>query len=145
MDGFKIIDGIKRIAINDDPNRVIEFNPNDPLFAARFFQLYREFDEKRLELEAQAAALDAGRNIVDANGIPTNIEAGIKFMVDTANFMRDRIDHVFGEGASQKAFGESRDIEMIVQFFEGMTPFVQDARNAKMAKYGRKSSGKVMK
>jgi hypothetical protein len=49
--------------------------------------------------------------------------------------MRGQIDVLFGEGTSQKAFGNALELGMFEQFFSGITPFVQTVRKEKIAKY----------
>jgi len=46
--------GEVRLAINDDPNRVISFNPNDVVFAEKFYQFEQEFLEKEEEFRGKA-------------------------------------------------------------------------------------------
>src|SRR5690554_1044760 len=88
-----------RLLVNDDPARVIAFDPDDVQFAERFYGLYRAMfgDVKRYEARA--------------------------------------------------AFGDSLSIDAVMQFFEGVMPFIQNARSERVAKYAKpKGKGrKVMK
>jgi hypothetical protein len=146
MGNLKIGSGIERITINDDPDRVIEFDPSEVGFVERFYKVYHEFEEKQAEFEKRSKALDAEKDNVDENGVPVNIGEGIALMKDVCSYMRDRIDYVFGQGTSQVVFGDALSMERIGEFFEGMTPFVQANRSEKMAKYlTKKTSGRVMK
>ena len=129
MESVKI-SGVKRIAINDDPNNVIEFNPTDVLFVERFYAIYREFEAKQAEYDKQSKELDAA-----GDDITANMEQSITFLKEVCGFMREKIDYLFGEGTSQKVFGDSLSLEMIAQFFEGITPFVWQARQEKVNKY----------
>ena len=45
MDSLRL-DGVVRLAINDDPERVITFVPDDILFAERFYALLDALKEK---------------------------------------------------------------------------------------------------
>ncbi len=135
MDVLRINSGAKRIQINDGPE-YIEFNPADVGFAERFYKVYREFEMKQAEYAARAAEIDANESADDGEKIA--------FLAEVCRYMRDRIDYVFGAGVSQKAFGDALSLDMIGQFFDGMTPFVQTARSEKMAKYSRKKNGQVM-
>lgn len=146
MDSIKIGSGKKRIAINEDPDRVIVFDPAEVGFAERFYKIYHEFQEKQIEYEKRSAFLDERKNEVDANGVPVNIYEGIAFLKEVCTFMRERIDYVFGDGTSQKAFDDSLSLEMIGEFLDGMTPFIEASRSEKMAKYlTKKNAGRVMK
>lgn len=145
MDSIRIESSKKRIAINDDPQRVIEFDPQDILFAERFYQLYGEMQGKLAEFEARENELRA-QSEPDENGIPRNIESLIGHYREICDYLRDRIDRVFGVGTSQTVFGEARSVDMIIQFLDGLTPFIQGARSATLKKYSPvQNDGKVMK
>ena len=58
--------------------------------------------------------------------------------------MRGRIDYLFGNGTSQKLFGDVLSMEIISDFLTAIAPFVQTARSDKLAKYASKKT-KVMK
>ena len=143
MDSLRIDSGIKRIAINDDDSRVIEFDPSDVLFAERFYALIRSFEEKQAEYETRAAELDSGRDVLDNNGLPTNLSESLSFMREVCEFLRNKIDDLFGAGTSQKAFGDALSLDMIEQFFTGIAPFIQNARAGKIEKYTTQTKRKV--
>lgn len=148
MDELVIKSGKKRIAIRDEDGQVtgeISFNPSDVTFAERFYGIYQEFGTKQKEYEAKAKELDAGNAEVDQNGLPKKFDQGVAFLREVCEFVYDKIDELFGEGTSKVVFRESLDIDMIGQFFEGITPFIQQARSEKIAKYSNKQTGKVLK
>jgi hypothetical protein len=135
----------KRILINDGPE-ILEFFPGDVGFAERFYEIYKEFNTKQADYERRSKDLDAHKNELDANGLPANIEQGLAFLHETCEYMRGRVDYLFGAGTSQKVFGDTLSLEMIGEFFEAIIPFIQIARTDKMAKYtNKKLAGKVMK
>jgi hypothetical protein len=144
MDSLRIDTGVKRIAINDDPNNVIEFNPSDVTFAERFYGLIKEFEDKLAEFKTRSEAIDANTE-VDINEIPVNLQDRLILMREACTFIRVKIDSLFGEGTSQKVFGDTLNLDCFTQFFEGITPFIQTARSEKLAKYNNKLSGRVMK
>jgi hypothetical protein len=149
MDSLRITTGEKRIAINDDPERMIVFNPSDVNFAQRFYDLIHEFEEKLKDYQARGEVIDADVK-VDQNGIPVNMGAKLALLREACEFIRGKIDHLFGAGTSQRAFGDTLDLGMFTQFFEGITPFIQAARVEKVAKYapivgGKKRRRSVMK
>ena len=144
MDSIRIETGEKRIAINNDPSRVIVFNPTDIAFAERFYGLMKDLEVKESEYQERSSKLE-NDPAVDGHGLPRNIADGIAMLRDVCEFMRDRVDHVFGRGTSQIVFGDAMNLEMFAQFFEGITPYVQAARSSKLAKYNRKQTRRVMK
>jgi len=133
-DSIRIETGVKRIMINDDPTRVIEFNPKDVVFAERFYSLIGEFKDTEKGFMARAEALDAVTEI-DEFGLPVNAGERIKLIRDLCEWSRDKIDQVFGVGTSQAAFGDAVELEMFTQFFEGITPFIEQARGEKTQQY----------
>ena len=134
MDSIQIDTGEKRIAINDDPERVIVFNPHDVIFAEKFYRLIGEFETQLTEYQNRSNAIDA-ETTKDANGLPANMEARLSLLRETCGFIKSKIDYLFGEGTSQKAFGDATSLDMFSQFFDGMTPFIKTARVQKIAQY----------
>lgn len=134
MDSIRIDTGIKRIQINDGPD-YIEFNPTDVLFAERFYAAYQEFNVKQSEFQQRSEELDAHKDELDENGLPVNVSQGLAFLHETCEFMRSKIDYLFGAGTSQKVFGDALNLDVIGQFLDAMTPYIQVARSEKVAKY----------
>ncbi len=134
IDNIELGTGIKHIRINHDSARVIKFDPNDIVFAERFYALIAELEQKRLEYHERAAELERGAAL-DANGLPGNVGESLALLHDMCVFMRGRIDAVFGDGTSQTAFGDTLNLDVIAEFFTGVTPFIRSARAAKIAPY----------
>lgn len=134
MDSIRIDSGIKRISINDDPERVIEFNPTDVSFVERFYELIRTLEEKQAEYLVRAEAIDM-QGEFDEYGLPANVGEKLAFVREVCEFMYQQIDTLFGPGTSQKVFDGVLNLDGIGQFFEGITPFIQSARTERVAKY----------
>lgn len=146
MDSIRIESGKRRIAINDDPERVITFDPQDILFAERFYAAYLEFETKKAAFEERLRTVGTGT--LDGNGIPIDVDQGIACMKEMCVFMREKIDLLFGAGTSEMVFGDTLSLEMIGQFLDGITPFIQRARSQKTRAYaptGNERRGRVMK
>ncbi|MBW7573917.1 hypothetical protein [Caproiciproducens faecalis] len=137
MDSLRIDTGEVRLCINDDPSRVIAFNPTDISFAERFYGLLGEFEAKEKEYQEKAKALQRDTS-VNEMGIPKNFGASLSLLRETSDFLREKIDTVFGVGTSQAAFGDANTLDMFEQFFTGITPFVQKAREKQVGKYTTK-------
>lgn len=135
-DKLQINTGVKRLEIERDGEAVgvLEFNPNDTLFAEKFYAMTEKFQEKQRKNQEQAKELESDKG-VDENGVPLNVQANLDFQKDLCNFCYEQIDAVFGSGTSEMVFGDALNIESVFQFFEGITPHFQRARNAKVAKY----------
>lgn len=134
-----------RIAIDEDENRVIAFNPMDTVFVEKFYQLMQNFESKRAEYQKRAEELDADK-AMDQFDIPENMGARIAYLKELCEFMFAEIDRVFGNGSSEKVFQGQYDLDMIRVFFEGIAPFVQKARAERMQKFmpPAKTGKKVM-
>ena len=137
MQSLQINTGEIRLAINDDPNRVIVLRPNDAIFAEKFYKMLGSFQEKFTEYQGRAGAVDS-KTEADANDIPLNTGERIELLKEICQYAHGQIDELIGVGTSQIVFGDSLNIDAIVQFFEGIRPFVQTARAEKVAKYSNK-------
>ncbi len=145
MDSLRIETGRKAICINDDPSRVIEFNPADVTFAERFYALVQNFEAKQIEFEQRQHELEANPDIQE-NGLPANLGERIAFVREICNYLRQQIDILFGNGTSQIVFGDAMNLEMFEQFLVGITPYIQQARGEKLVKYApKKNAGRVMR
>lgn len=133
-----------RLTINGDPERVISFDPGDVSFAEGFYKLLHEFEAKQGEYQARADALDADTT-TDDHDLPANMPDRFVFMRDVCEFMHAQIDALFGDGTSLAVFQGSHNIDAITQFFEGITPFVERERQARVKKYSRQSRAGAMK
>jgi hypothetical protein len=144
MDSLRIDTGTKKIQINDGPD-FIEFNPSDIIFAEKFYDLISDFEIRMDEYQKRLNELNDNQN-KDDYGVPLNIEGTLKLMREICDYLRERIDNIFGEGTSQKVFGDAMNLDIFIQFFDGLTPFIKTARTAKLAKYDKKPRAKrVMK
>jgi hypothetical protein len=141
MDSIRVETGIKRIQINDGPE-FIEFNPSDVVFAERFYQLIKDFEIKQKEYEVRSLEIEkiTGK---DENGIPNNLPEGLALIREVCEFLKEKIDVLFGKGTSKKVFGDALNLNMFEQFFSGITPFIQVTREEKIAQYiPTKTTGK---
>ncbi len=136
---IKIDAGLVHLTINGGP-AFIEFNANDVLFAERFYDLMKVFGDKQKEYQTRSKEI-AANNKLDENGIPANMGEGLKLVHEICEFMRERVDILFGEGTSQKVFGNAYVLEMFEQFFSGVLPFIQKSRDEKLRQYAPPANG----
>lgn len=143
MDTLVLSSNVKKIAITRDGEEtgVLKFDPSDVLFAEKFYNLIAEFQAKAKEYEPQADLLDNNTE-TDANNLPVNFGERIALLREVCEYIRARIDHLFGIGTSQAAFGDVYSTELIVQFFDSLRPFFQSARVEKIQKYTSPASAK---
>jgi len=143
LDTLVLSSNTKKIAITRDGEEtgVLKFDPSDVIFAEKFYNLIAEFQAKSKEYEPRAQALDEN-TATDTHGLPVNLGERIALLRGVCEYIRDRIDHLFGAGTSQAAFGDVYDTDLIVQFMEGLKPFFQKTRGEKIEKYTTVASAK---
>ncbi len=127
VQNIEIKSGLLRVSINDDPERIIEFDPTDILFVERFYALTKEFEEKEKEYRQRVDEIEANDG--------TQIEQTIAVIKEFCKFLNEEIDKVFGENTSQKICGGLMDISAYEQFFDGIVPIVEQSRVKKVQKY----------
>ena len=137
MSGIKINAGEIALLVNDDPDRVIRFNPEDILFAERFYGLIKDFEEVQETYEKKLKSILPEGDVPEGE-IPENTEELFQTVHEVCDFLLLKIDEVFGAGTSEAAFQGVKSLSQIEQFFEGITPFVQTKRQEKVNKYVRK-------
>lgn len=140
MDSLNIDSGIREIAINGDPARIIRFNPSDLNFVDRLYAMIADFRANQAEWEQRAEALDAAAE-KDELGLPANMPEQLAFMHALIDDMHAKIDDIFGEGTSLAVFQGVKDPDVIGQFFAGILPFVETVRRKKIEKYVKPGKG----
>jgi hypothetical protein len=141
---MKIKTDMIRIVVNDDPNRVVKFNPSDVLFAEKFYNLLDEFKTELGKFSERAKEIEKV-TAKDAEGIPLNTGAKLSLTVEFCNYMDAKIESLFGPGTCAAAFDGTKEIDMYEQFFEGIMPFIQKARKDKIQKYTNPATEKKNK
>lgn len=137
MDSIRIDTGLKRIAINEDPNRIIEFNPKDLLFAEKFYAMVKEIKTMLKEIENKSVEFDIRSKDVDFDDpkFTDVIDEALIFHKQSCEKMFEEIDKLFGKGVSEMVFQGVYALEVIAQFLDGITPFITEERSAKVEKY----------
>jgi len=142
MENLRIETGEIQLQVNGDPTRIISFNPRDVLFAEKLYNLIGELREKQVDLKDRQLRLDSVTD-KDENGLPVNASEILALQRDFNDYMRAKIDNIFGAGTSQTAFG---DVSVIIpindnvpcaaeQFLTGVAPYIKQARQEKVEKY----------
>ena len=132
-DKIRIDLGTKRILINDGPE-FLEFNPTDLNFAERFYVLIVEFENKHKEYQKRMDAIDLDQSVGEEE-LSKRLKESLDIMKETCDFWREQIDKLFGLGTSQKCFGDIKSLDMVSQFFEGITPYIQGSREEKISQF----------
>ncbi|MEA5057250.1 MAG: DUF6673 family protein [Anaerotignum propionicum] len=144
MAGIKINTGIIRLEVDcDGVKDEISFNPNDVIFMENIYRLMSELEKKKKAYEETEQKLNANTGI-DENGIPVNMKERLSLISDICFYIKGQIDEVFGVGTSKKLFGNANTLDMFEQFFDGITPYIQSARESKLSQYKNSASRNVM-
>lgn len=125
---------LKRILINDDESRVLEFDPSDVVFIDRFYQAFNSLKAKLQEYQQRNNDL-GGDEALDEHGIPANTGERIALLREACTYLRDLVDQLFGGGAAQMVFGDALNLQQIEAFFEQLTPFIEKPRAEKLKPY----------
>lgn len=135
MESIKLNSGIIRLEIDcDGEKNIIAFNPEDVNFAEGVYRLMADMEEKQAEFKNKEAEIAKAAKF-DENGIPDNFGERLALYKDVCDYMRVKIDELFGEGTSQKVFGDANTLNMFEQFFDGIAPYIRKARESKLESY----------
>src|SRR5690606_40305393 len=94
MDSLRIDNGEVRLAINDDPNNLLIFNPKDLLFVEKFYALQAKLEKDVVTYKAEAEKLEAVTEL-DSKGLPVNAKDRLRFLRETGEKFRAEIDILF--------------------------------------------------
>jgi len=134
MKSLNINSGEVRLAINGDENNLLVFNPSDILFTEKFYALAKDFDEQEKQFLERVDAIEKESG-VDEHGMPANAPAVFALVKELCEYIWERFDDVFGEGVSQRLFAGVYSVDMLNQFLEGITPYIESERKSKIGRY----------
>ena len=125
MDSLRVDSGIKNIEVNDNGD-YISIPISDTTFYERFGELIKNFEKKQAEIEQQGKELSEKHKDKPDNDVDMIVDV---FTLYT-NLCKDvcaELDKLFGEGCCRKVFVgvEIPSVELIGDFFEQITPFLQ--------------------
>ena len=113
MQSIKFDDGYKEFMINDDPDKVIRFDPTD-------FAIISRFNETRKNIKSEMDLLDEDVNI-DNSGEPVDeLESAAEAVSRVSNFIKEQVDYIFDSPVSDMVFGNKSPLAMVkgVPLFE---------------------------
>lgn len=121
MNNLNFDDGYKSFMINNDPNKVIRFNPTDYGMIERIEQSMKIIDEANMSVN------DIELN---ADGTPV-LESASESVSKTSKIIKDQIDYVLGSNVSDIVFGKQSPLSTVKgkplfeRFLECVLPVVQ--------------------
>lgn len=104
----------------------ISFDPQDVGFAESFYEMLAGLESREKQYRELSEKDTAGR---------------IAHLGETCRWLGEQTERIFGEGSRKVAFGENLSPELFRQFFQGVEPFIKQARGKRTAKYREKTSG----
>ena len=126
MQSIRFDDGYKKFMINDDPNRVIRFNPAD-------YGIIERFNTARkvilIEMEKIQGDID-----INPDGTPNVAEDELgeaaELLSKTRKLICDQVDYIFGGPVSEAAFGTQsplssvKGLPLFERFIRAAEPFI---------------------
>lgn len=129
MESIKIQSGTIKLAINEDPDRIVSFNPTSVSFVEKLQSLMSEVNKKEAILSEK---LKNANEIEEDNRRIKDTLSVYKEMLD---FTSTSIDNVFGKGTSDVVLNGEDDLDLLFQFLEGASLYVQEVRSRAVQKY----------
>ena len=127
MENTLRINGVKRIEVNDDGD-CITIPVGDDSFLRGF---YEALDD----IQKAAASVK-----IDGDDILVAMDTVIDFDRQTS----EKVDGLFGEGTCRKVFGDGvlPGLEMILEFFAAVVPYLEEYRKDRAAALGKYSAAR---
>lgn len=144
MDSLRVDNGLKRIEVNDD-GEYIEFSINDDKFLTAFWDFWSWMKESEKEIN-NLRDKNGDADADDESGRDEAVGSVISLRSKINNESCERIDAIFGTGASRKIFGRvTPDMYMVVDFLEKISPFIKkyadERKRAISSKYNKNRKG----
>ena len=114
MQNITIDDGYKEFTINNDPNRVIRFNPTDINILERIKHASEEFNKLSV-------------------GDGTDFDSAVDTVAVIGGKIREQIDYIFGYPVSDVVFGQQsptapvKGVPYWERFMNAVLPVIRDA------------------
>ncbi len=107
MQNIRFDDGYKEFMINDDPNKVIRFDPTD-------FAIIERFNTAMNNIEKYKDEFDNNEDTADG------LESAAETVSKINTYIREQIDYIFDSPVSDIAFGNKSPLAMVkgVPLFE---------------------------
>jgi hypothetical protein len=133
MDSLRIDTGTVELLINDGPE-TIKFNPTEVNWGRRYEKMRMDVKVRMDEMSSKITEIETRAKELEEEN-PAMIEEINNLRDEVCNFIREKIDALFGTGTSQKVFGDLMSEYAIASFLEGIAPFIQSGRETIVTKY----------
>lgn len=139
MSGIVFNEGIKEFEINNDPNRILRFNPSDVGLVDRYYTCIEKMKE-------ELKIVDDIR--IDENGDPIDdLEESAKVIHRVNEVLRTNFDEVFYEGAAEVVFGKQNPLAFAggQTIYENFMEALKDILGPEIEKEKQKSEKNINK
>ena len=116
MQNLIIDDGLKEFTINNDPDKVIRFNPADINLLDRFDKAYKSIEEEHKKIEEDIELEVDGKPVEEQE----DYEQALEVIRRLNQFIKDQIDYIFDSEVSDVIFGNQSPMSTVKgsPFFE---------------------------
>lgn len=127
MQSIRFDDGYKEFMINDDPNRVIRFNPAD-------YGIVERFNEARKDILAEIDKLQKDIDINPdgtANVPEDEMDEAATMLSQVRKLICEKVDYIFGSPVAEIVFGNQsplssvKGIPLFERFIRAAQPFIE--------------------
>ena len=113
MQSLHFDDGFKEFMINDDPKRVIKFNPSDFSILERYQEALENIKRVHAELSED---VEIKKDVTTGEGLNEDVE----LIAKVNKLIREQVDYIFDSDVADIAFGNQSPLSMVkgVPLFE---------------------------
>ncbi len=127
---FDSKDTLLRLALNGDKDKILEFDPGDVNTRRKFYNMKDSMITKQQELDSKIKQLD----LKEEDGI----QEAFKLEEDFFDYLKDLIDDIFGNGATNMICGNRKNVFVLANCIIALCPYFEKFRNDTKNKYTSK-------
>ena len=109
MDSIIFNEGYKEISLNNDPNRIIRFNPSDMNLITRFNEARKAIEEGINKIEADIPLNNDGTPDVVEN----ELEEANKIIYTFNDLVKEQINYIFADDVADVVFLKQSPISIV--------------------------------
>lgn len=143
MNNLNFDDGLKEFTLNNDPNRVIRFNPSDINLLNRFNQAQKTINEEQTKIKQDITLKENGEPETEQEDYKNALEVINK----TNQLIKDQIDFIFDSKVSDAVFGNQSPLSTVngKPFFERFFIAVKPLMESEITKEQKASKKRISK
>lgn len=106
MQSLNFNDGFKEFMINNDPDRVIRFNPAD-------FSILERFQEASERITSAQEDTAEGIEVKADGTVDSELDEAVEMIAGINKLIKDQVDYIFDSKVSDIAFGNQSPLSMV--------------------------------